>query len=342
MIQTDFNFIIMKVYTDLSQIQFNRNRAITVGTFDGVHIGHIAIINNLTVNAKKKNLSSLLITFEPHPQIFFQKRHNENYLKFPLLTTIDEKISILEKTNIDEVLIIDFEQNFANLSAREFITNFLMQKFGFKYFAIGFNHCFGKNREGNYQLLMQIQEEFKTNDNLSFEVEEIKQVKINSKNISSTEIRKLLIQENSSDDIIKKCNEILGYEYFVFGKVCKGKELGKKLGFPTANLEIFSANKLLPKNGVYFCSIEIETENYCNQKFFGVANIGIQPTITKNFDNQISTLEVHILDFSDDIYGKNIKVSFINFIRNEFKFDNIDKLIEQINKDIALCKQLLA
>jgi riboflavin kinase/FMN adenylyltransferase len=334
----------MKIYNNINQIQFNKKRAITLGTFDGIHLGHLSIIQSLTENAKAKNLDSMLITFEPHPQIYFAKslnKKNDYFEKFPLLTTTEEKLNALNKMNyeklipqnleLNEIFVIEFNQEVANLSAKDFIIEFLAKKIGFSHFTIGFNHNFGKNREGNFEFLSSIQKEISEQN--FFEINKVSPKKNRNENISSTQIRKLLLNNEKKSENIERANELLGYEYFAIGKVVEGNKIGRQLGFPTANIEINSENKLLPQNGVYFCSIEFLDEKKVKNKHFGVANLGFRPTISQTNSLQ-KVLEIHILNFTENIYNEKVKVNFIKFIRAEKKFESKEKLIEQIQKDI--------
>ena len=313
----------MKIYQNINEIPHNINRAITVGSFDGVHLGHLQILKKLKNEAKRKKLKTMIITFEPHPQVYFNQLKNE---VFPLLTTSEEKTSIFKILEIDEVFIINFDAQVANLEPAEFVFNYL-QNIGLSALAIGYNHNFGKGRKGNLRLLEKINEKNKINNKNQFEIIQIPQFVKKNKKVSSTEIRRILMECT-----VENANELLGYNYFVTGMVCYGNGIGKKLGFPTANIKI-SRNKLLPINGVYICTVEIWGKQY-----HGVANIGYRPTITDTSTTIFPILEVHILDFLGDIYDVGITVTFLKFLRKEKKFNNMNELIQQIQNDINACK----
>lgn len=324
--------IAMKIYKKINEIPYNENRTITVGSFDGVHSGHLQIIKHLKETAQKKNLVATVITFEPHPQIYFSQKKNNS---FPLLTTTEEKISIFKSLGIDELFIIEFDDKIANLKPDEFV--YYLKSIGFSAFVIGYNHNFGKDRKGDFEVLQKINDENKNNEKEQFEIIQVPKFtgvnpKTNKNNakVSSTEIRK-----NLQEAAIEEANKLLGYNYFAVGKVIRGNSIGKKLGFPTANIEI-SNNKLLPKNGVYACTVAVSDKKYC-----GVANIGYRPTITNSNFSAIAkpVFEVHILDFSADIYDAIITVSFMKFLREEKKFAHQNELILQIQNDIEICRK---
>ena len=314
----------MKIYYDINEIPRNINRAITLGSFDGVHLGHLQILKKLKSEARKKKLSTMIITFEPHPQVYFSQQKKEI---FPLLTTIEEKNSIFRVLGIDEVFIINFDSRIANLDPVKFVTYYL-QHIGFRSLAIGYNHSFGKNRKGNLKLLEKINEQNKTGHKKQFEIIQIPQYLKKQKKVSSTEIRHTLMECK-----VENANALLGYDYFVTGVVSRGNGIGKKLGFPTANIKT-SCNKLFPLNGAYICTVDIFGKLY-----HGVANIGYRPTVVNtNTSTTLPTLEVHILDFLGDIYDVTVTVVFHKFLRKEEKFSNKSDLIQQIKNDIDTCK----
>ncbi len=311
----------MKVYNNVDDISFFKNRAITVGTFDGVHIGHQSIINTLKNQAVEKKMKSMLITFEPHPQIFLNKNNINN---FPLLTTIEERIKIFSSLEIDELLILPFDNSLATLTAIDFICELLHKKIGFSIFIIGFNHSFGKNRQGNYKLL------FDLFDNFDAEILRTEPVLLDGLSVSSTIIRQEIMNKN-----LELANKMLGREYFLTGKVVKGNGLGKKIGFPTANLSIENNYKLIPNNGVYFCKVIID-----NEIFYGMANIGTRPTF---FQAGSKTIEVNIFNmYRENIYDETIEIYFLKFIRDEKKFSNVDELTAQIHIDEKKCRELIS
>jgi len=301
----------MKIYHNINEIKFDTDRVITVGGFDGIHLGHQKIFNTQINKAKEQNLKKIVITFDPLPKTFFNNS--------PILLSTNEKINILKDLNIDEVFIMKFDENICKLSATNFI-EMLINKIGFKVCVIGYNHTFGKNCEGNIDFLNKISN-LSTN---TFEVCGVESITKKGNIISSTLIKKMIAEGK-----IEEANDYLGYSFFITGNVIKGNEIGRKLGFPTANLNPPN-NKIIPKNGVYFAQVNLQNESY-----FGVANVGLRPTIEKNSNARI---EVHILDFNDDIYGNELKINFIKYIRPEQKFSNVNELAIQIKKDIEWCR----
>ena len=288
---------------------------LTIGTFDGVHLGHKKIIKKLVKSAKEKKLRSCILTFFPHPRNFLSK---SNDLK--MINTIREKKEILDELGVDELIIQEFNDEFSNLSANEFIIH-LLKFCEIKEIIVGFNHKFGKDREAGIDELKVYGKKY------GFDVCEIDAFDINQINISSTKIRNAI-----GAGEVELCNEYLGYNFSIDGNIVKGKSIGKKIGFPTANIRVEENYKILPKNGVYFVSCKIK-----NIQKFGMMNIGFNPT----FGNKKLTIEVNIFDFNQDVYGENIKIEFIKFIRNEIKFQNIDELIKQIKIDRETCKSYM-
>ena len=288
---------------------------LTIGTFDGVHLGHKKIIKKLVESAKRRKLRSCILTFFPHPRNFLSK---SNDLK--MINTIREKKEILDELGVDELIIQEFNDEFSNLSANEFIKH-LLKFCEIKEIIVGFNHKFGKDREAGIDELKVYGKKY------GFDVCEIDAFDINQINISSTKIRNAI-----GAGEVELCNEYLGYNFSIDGNIVKGKSIGKKIGFPTANIRVEENYKILPKNGVYFVSCKIK-----NIQKFGMMNIGFNPT----FGNKKLTIEVNIFDFNQDVYGENIKIEFIKFIRNEIKFQNIDELIKQIKIDRETCKSYM-
>lgn len=300
----------MQVIRDINDFVYDKKSAVTVGTFDGVHPGHKKIIEKLISIKDLKGLRSVLVTFEPHPQIVLRNRAKD----IRILTTLDEKLSILKKFNIDIVYAINFTKEFANTTAEEFYKNYLIDKIGLLDLILGYDHMFGKNREGNFETLKSLSERY------DFTIDRIDEYKIGGEHISSTVIRHFLEEGN-----VKKVGKLLEREYSIEGKVIEGKRLGAKLGYPTANIEISNSFKLIPKIGIYAVRAEVDDKEY-----FGMMSIGRNPTVTE--DNSIK-LEVNIFDFNKDLYGKSIKISFIDYIRDEEKFDTLEELKERMSLD---------
>ena len=288
---------------------------LTIGTFDGVHLGHKKIIKKLVESAKRRKMRSCILTFFPHPRNFLSK---SNELK--MINTIKEKKEILNELGVDELIIQEFNNEFSNLSANEFIKH-LLKFCEIKEIIVGFNHKFGKDREAGIDQLKIYGKKY------GFDVCEIHAFDINQINVSSTKIRNA-IEEGQVD----LCKQYLGYNFSIDGNIVEGKSRGKKIGFPTANIKVEENYKIIPKNGVYFVSCRIR-----NVQKFGMMNIGFNPT----FGNKKLTIEVNIFDFEQDVYGENVRIEFIKFIRNEIKFQNIDELIKQIKIDRETCKSYM-
>ncbi len=307
----------MKIYQKLSDFKPNGRAVVTIGTFDGVHLGHQKILNRLKEKAAEVNGESVVLTFWPHPRLVVSP--NEDKLK--LLTTIDEKTEILEKLGIDHLLILPFTREFSELSAEKYIEDILLEAIGTQTLVIGYDHRFGKNREGGIDYLI------KNANRYQIDIEEISRQEIEKITISSTKIRKSL---ESGD--IKVANGLLNRNYSFDGPVVKGRQLGRTIGFPTANVAVQKNYKLIPCNGVYASKIFLR-----NEEFYGIMNIGNRPTV----DGIGRTQEVHIFDFVDDIYGEIIKVEVLDFIREEKKFDSIQDLVKQIEIDCTACKLII-
>lgn len=321
----------MQVHRDISNLPFFKNAAITIGTFDGVHSGHIQIINQLKKEAQKIDGETVIITFDPHPRMILNGQKSKPPIQ--LLTTPGEKIELLRKQGIDHLVIVPFTLEFSNQSADEYITDFLVSKFKPKTVIIGYDHHFGKDRTGNYKLLEKYQQE------LNYEVKEIPQHILHHVIISSTKIRNAL---NEGD--IATANECLGYDYFFEGKVIKGNQLGRTLGFPTANLQINDENKLIPADGIYAVGVSLAQEASDSNLGFaveshhqGMLSTGWRPTIG---DNK-KMIEVNIFDFDKDIYDRRLRIYIKQFMRKELKFDNLIELSAQIQLDEINARKIL-
>lgn len=279
-----------------------------MGTFDGVHIGHKKILERVSQNTEDGNYESLVLTFFPHPRIVL---HGQSEVK--LLNTISEKIDLLENIGIQNLVIHPFDETFSKLTAEEFVKTVLVNQFHIKKIIIGYDHRFGRNRTANIDDLIGFGKEY------DFEVEQISVQEVNDVSISSTKIRSALMEGK-----MVLANEYLGYDYFLTGIVSRGKQLGRTLGFPTANLQIKENYKLIPRNGVYVVKSTI------NQKtVFGMMNIGFNPTV----EGENLSIEIHYFDFDSAIYNQKITVSILEHLRSEQKFDSIDLLKEQLEKD---------
>lgn len=309
----------MKVYRSLQQLPVFTNAVVTIGTFDGVHLGHQQIIRQLCAEAKAKGGESVLISFYPHPRKIVQP---ERYI--PELTTLEERIELLKQQGLDNLVVVPFNKEFSQQTAQQYIKNFLVDRFHPSLIIIGYDHKFGNNREGDYRLLEKMGEEY------HYSVKEIPQQLRNEVIVSSTKIREAIAIGD-----VEKANQLLGYSYFFRGYVVEGNKLGRKLGYPTANLQIQDADKLVPANGVYAVQAQVEGEPGILK---GMMNIGTRPTV----DGTTKTVEVNLFDFEEDIYNRHLKVFVKYHLRNEVKFDGLDKLIEQLHKDKEISISKLA
>lgn len=307
----------MKVYKSLDEFSPLSHAVVTQGTFDGVHIGHQKIIERLGNIAAQKQGETVLLTFFPHPRMVLQPEDNQ----LRLLHTEDEKIEHLAKAGIDHLLIIPFTKEFSRQTSLQFVRDVLVEKVGVRTLVIGYDHRFGKNREGSMDDLRRFGNEFK------FEVEEISPQDIDDITVSSTKIRNALKHGD-----VETATRYLGYSYPVSGKVVAGNSLGKKIGFPTANIFVSQTYKLIPGDGVYAIKATVHGQTYG-----GMANIGNQPT----FDNRSHAFEVNIFGFDKDIYGEDVKIEFVSRIRSEMKFDGVDSLIAQLQNDKATALNIL-
>ena len=306
----------MKIFNNIQSYSSEKESILTIGTFDGVHIGHNKILTKLVEESKKNNLSSLIMTFFPHPRIVLQKSE-----EIKMIDTMDEKIHLFEKTGVDNLIVQPFDENFSKIRAKEFVEEILVKKLKIKHIIIGYDHRFGKDREASVEDLK------KFGLNYMFTVEEIAAQEIHSIAISSTKIRNAILKGE-----IKKCNEYLGRNFMLTGKVVHGDGLGKKINFPTANIQIKEPYKIIPKNGVYLAKTIFNSNIY-----FGMMNIGVRPTI----GGKNKSLEVYFFNFKNNIYDKTISIEIINKIRDEEKFSSIDELKTQLKKDEQFCLKLI-
>ena len=304
------------IFDNLKSYSSEKESILTIGTFDGVHIGHNKILKRLIQDSKKNNLSSLVMTFFPHPRMILNKSH-----EIKMIDTIDEKINLLEKTGLDNLIIHPFDNNFSKIRAKEFVEEILVKKLKIKEIIIGYDHKFGKDREASVEDLKKFGKDY------MFTVKEIPAQEIDSIAISSTKIRNAILNGE-----IEKCNKFLGRNFILTGKVVYGDGLGKKIDFPTANIEIKETYKIIPKNGVYLVKTKINSNTY-----FGMMNIGIRPTV----GGTNKSLEIHFFNFKDNIYGKNVSIEIIKKIRDEEKFSSIDQLKIQLKKDEQFCLKLI-
>ena len=300
----------MKIFKSLDEIKRDDCCILTTGTFDGVHRGHQAIIKNLQYSVSRDNECVPIVTFEPHPQ-FVIKSPQKNGLK--LLTTIEEKILILEDLKIDRLIIVPFTEKFAQLSSQQFIENILVKKIGFKKIVIGYDHAFGKNRQGNYEILEQLRQKY------GYSIVVLSAFSLDGVIVSSTKIRKLLLTGK-----VELASKYLGRNYRLKGKVIRGEGRGRTFNIPTANIEPVSREKLIPKDGIYAAWARLG-----GQVYKAVLYIGTKPTFAFNR----RTIELHIFNFSGNLYGQTLEIEFKTRIRDDFHFEHVEQLIKQVEKD---------
>lgn len=298
----------IEVHSDLMHLPKFKNAVITIGTFDGVHLGHQQIIQQLISEADSINGETVIITFHPHPRIIVG---GPSPIK--ILNTLAEKIEMLDAKGIKHVVVIPFNEAFANQTAKEYITNFLVEKFHPHTIIIGYDHRFGKNRQGDYHLLEDMGKLY------NYKVKEIPEHVLNELIISSTRVREALLKSD-----IDTANKYLGYAYFFEGTVVEGNKLGRTINYPTANIKIAEAEKLTPGNGVYAVQVRLKQNTYK-----GMMNIGVRPTI----DGINRMIEVNIFDFDQDIYGERLRVTVLHHLRGEIKFNGLDALKAQLAQD---------
>ena len=307
----------VKIHTDFSYFQKEQLSIVTIGTFDGVHPGHQKIIERVHQLASETGCESVLLTFYPHPRMVL---HPEDH-DLKLLSTPEEKAELLASTGINHLMIHPFSPEFARLSAFEYVRDLLVNGLKSHTVVVGYDHRFGRNREGDHNTLLELSEVF------GFRVEEISPEMVDSVNISSTKIRQALLLGH-----IAEANRYLGRAYQLSGKVVHGDKIGRQLGFPTANLQVDYKYKLIPANGIYAVYAELEGET-----LKGVMNIGVRPT---THDQSALTCEVYLFDFDRDIYGQQIRIIFVERIRDEKKFGSIDALKENIKSDVHSARKI--
>ena len=306
----------MKIYHSIEDFPSDVNTIVTIGTFDGVHKGHQIIINRINEIAKKKAMESVVLTFDPHPRHVIYPDNQE----LRLIHTLEEKIEALSKTGAQNLVLHKFTKEFSRTESVNFIRDFLVTKLNMKYMVVGFDHHFGKNRQGTFDNLIEL------SDAYGFKIEKIKPQNIGEVTISSTKIRNAILEGDC-----KKANAYLSANFSITGKVVQGNKIGSSIGYPTANIEIENQWKILPKNGVYAVKILLK-----NQQYFGMLNLGNRPSIS---DDSFA-IEVHLFDFNATIYNEELKIEFIQRIRDEQQFSDLEKLKSQLKIDAINCKQI--
>jgi len=308
----------MKVYHHIDEFEPIKNAVVTIGTFDGVHLGHRKIIKRIKELADEIGGETVILTFFPHPRMILHPEDQD----LKLITTIAEKADLLEELGVDHLIITPFSRDFSNQTAEEYIREVLVKKIGTKKIVIGYDHRFGKDRQGGLADLQRLAPDY------DFDVMEIPEQDINDVAVSSTRIREALLHEK-----IELANEFLGYPFYITGKVIKGDQLGRQLGYPTANLLVEEKYKLIPGDGIFAVKVQINGEVYK-----GMAYIGQRPTI----NGMTRNIEVNIFDFDDDIYNQTIRMDFYYFVRGDVKFASLDELVVQLGKDKVDVTKLLS
>ena len=307
----------MKVHTDLNNFSA-LNPVVTIGTFDGVHLGHKKVIERLKKLAKDVNGETVIFTFYPHPRLVLNINNDE----LRLINTLEEKKKLLEAAGVDHLVIYPFTKEFSKLSYTDFVEKILVDQIGMKYLVVGYDHKFGHNRKGTYEDLKVYA------DKLDFKIEQLKVLNIDTIEVSSTKIRQAIAEGD-----IETTNKYLGHRYFIKGLVVDGRKLGHTIGFPTANVDPQESYKLVPKDGVYAVKVEVDDVMYN-----GMLNIGFSPTVNHQMDSR--SIEVNIFDFDQNVYYKSISVYFYKRIRSEQMFNGIDALKEQLAKDRVTVTEL--
>lgn len=308
----------MEVYRDVADFHPASGTIVTVGTFDGVHIGHRTLLRRIHELAKQEGGDSVLLTFWPHPRLVLFPDDNE----LKLLSTLDERIELLEKSGIDHLIIHPFSVDFSRITAVEYVRDILVRDINVSKLVIGYDHHFGRNREGNLEELKKMAVDY------GFELEEISAQEIDDVNVSSTKIRNALLEGD-----LARANDYLGYRYSVRGTVVPGRKIGRSIGFPTANVCPDQSYKLVPGKGVY--SVVVDHEG---KQFRGMANLGSRPTVS---DGEEQILEVNLFGFEGDLYDKEIKTTFVDRIRDEIKFESLDLLRTQLKSDAVVAARHL-
>lgn len=302
---------ILRVFHGLDSIGSIKNPVLTIGTFDGVHLGHQKIIRQLNEEAEKIGGESVLFTFDPHPRMVVDPANHG----IKLIQTLEERLAKLKDYGLQNVILFPFTKQFAKLSAEEFVKGILVDHLKVKKLVIGYDHQFGNNREGNIEYLKSLSKQY------GYEVIEISAQEVKADNVSSTKIREAI-----KNGDVEKAADYLGHPFEISGEVVDGNKLGRTIGYPTANIKVENPFKLIPANGVYAVEVKIDRD----RKFGGMMNIGVRPTIQG--DHRL-TIEVHIFDFNEDIYEKRVSVQFLKKCRNEKKFSGIEELKDRLKKD---------
>jgi len=308
----------MKSVFHLSDIEYQKNSVVTVGSFDGVHRAHQEILAQVVQRARSRKGRSVVLTFEPHPREVVGTKGDS----LRLLTTLDERQKLFAQHGIDVVYVIKFDHDFSRLSSHEFYKNYIVEGIGVSEVIEGFDHHFGKDREGSVEELLKLGKEF------GFSVVAVKPVHVGNEVVNSSKIRQLLLEGN-----VERAAEFLGRPYSLKGMIVAGDGRGKQLGYPTANLKLLSPKKLIPGNGIYFVRVEESGE-----RRYGMASVGVRPTF---HTNGTIVVEVNVLNFDGDLYGRELEVHFLKRLRDEIKFNSAEELVRQIDQDKEISLKLL-
>ncbi|HKK88150.1 MAG TPA: bifunctional riboflavin kinase/FAD synthetase [Saprospiraceae bacterium] len=309
----------MKVFLNMNNLPKFKRSVLTIGSYDGVHLGHREILKKVVQKAKEIEGESILVTFHPHPRIFLQGPESG----VRLLNTTQEKIQILEKTGLDHLVIVPFDEDFSSQSAEAYVRDFLAECFDPHTLIVGYDHRFGKDRSGNFEFLEEKAAVY------GYELIQIEKQTLEELAVSSTKIRSALEKGD-----IPLVNRLLGYPYILSGKVVHGKQIGRDIGYPTANIQVEDPYKLIPPEGVYAVRGELR-----ERKWEGMMYIGRRPTLN---DNQERSIEVNIFDFDEDIYYEFLKIYLIDYVRSDKRFDSLDELKAQLSSDKQKSLEILA
>lgn len=308
----------MKIYNNFSDFVKVPNAIVTIGTFDGVHLGHQAILKDMVKTAKEIGGETVVITFYPHPRQVL----NINAANLRFITTQEEKLRLLEESGIDNVIVVNFTKEFSRISSEDFIRDYIIEYINPAKLVIGYDHHFGNNRMGDFNLLSEMQNKY------NFQVQRIEAHDVENIAVSSTKIRHSLQQGD-----IERANALLGYKFSYIGNVVSGKKIGREIGYRTANIEVEREFRLIETSGVYATYVDYEGKEYKSMTY-----IGKKPTVN---NDEIENIEVHIFDFDGDLYDKAIKVRFVKRVRGEQKFESLDALKKQIQIDEKNIKEIL-
>ncbi len=309
----------MKIYTNIHDLEYSPETVITVGAFDGLHLGHKKILERLTESARERNYRHFVVTFARHPQLVLK---DSGRAPLKLLTSHEERMELFERYGVENVFLIDFTHEFSEMPAARFVQEFLFDNIGFRRIIIGYDHLFGKKREGNETLLLRM------GQLLGFDVEKVEPFVFGGQIISSSKVRAALLEGR-----VEQAAQWLGYPYAISGEVIYGEQLGRRLGYPTANINPDESLKLFPKDGIYLVKSQID-----GQLKYGMANLGNRPTVGGQGARR---LEVNYFDYAGDLYGRTLCVEFESRLRDEKRFSSLDELVEQIRRDEENCRMLI-